>query len=100
MTDGFTNKLCSFFSSLFNNITITKMFSAKTLTLNKLMLLAPPGTMDPAPHLYDTTMYSLGGLMAVAAASHYMVKPMKVVDVSSVVVGGGGDTRSTLKESN
>ncbi|CAM6000693.1 unnamed protein product [Sphagnum balticum] len=36
------------------------LIATKTLTINKLLVLAPPGTLDPTPHLYDSTMYTLG----------------------------------------
>ena len=32
--------------------------------------------MDPTPYLYDTTMYTMAGLMSVAALSHFMVGPV------------------------
>ena len=58
----------------------------KTLTINKALALAPPGTVDPTPHLYDTTMYTLGGLMIVSVLSHYMIKPMPTVPVVTEAV--------------
>eukprot|EP01038_Epipyxis_sp_PR26KG_P004904 gene4904-6867_t len=57
----------------------SELLAAKTLTISKLLLLAPPGTLDPTPHLYDTTMYSLGGLMAVAVIAHGLVKPIQTI---------------------
>lgn len=36
------------------------LIASKTLTISKLMALAPPGTVDPTPYLYDTTMYTMG----------------------------------------
>jgi len=54
----------------------SQLLATKTLTINKLMILAPPGTIDPTPHLYDTTFYTLGGLMATATIAHALVKPM------------------------
>ena len=50
--------------------------AAKTLSISKLMVLMPPGTVDPTPHIYDTTMYTLSGLMVVAFLSHAMVRPL------------------------
>jgi hypothetical protein len=37
------------------------------------MSIAPPGVVDPTPFLYDSTMYAMAGIMAVAAASHMAV---------------------------
>lgn len=66
---------------------VSELLAAKTLSISKLVALAPPGTLDPTPHLYDTTMYSLSGLMAVAVIAHGLVKPVRqpvVIDVQSV----------------
>ena len=52
-----------------------ELLAAKSLTISKLLVLAPPGTIDPTPHIYDTTMYGLAGLMAIAAISHSLVRP-------------------------
>ena len=52
------------------------LIQAKTLTINKLMKLVPDGTVNPTPFLYDSTMYTMAALMTLAAASHYLVKPV------------------------
>ena len=52
------------------------LVEAKTLTIAKLMELAPAGTQDPSPFIYDSTMYTMAGFMAVAAASHWAVGPV------------------------
>ena len=59
------------------------LLAAKTLSISKLMVLMPPGTLDPTPHIYDSTMYALSGLMAVAFVSHAMVRPLSVAAASS-----------------
>lgn len=62
--------------------------NAKAISISKLLALAPPGTIDPTPHLYDTTMYSLAGLTTVAVLAHALVKPTapkQVIDVTSCV---------------
>ena len=67
------------------------LLSAKVLINNKLLALAPPGTLDPTPHLYDTTMYALSGMMAVAFVAHGMVRPVSAgpsaMDVAAVAKG-------------
>lgn len=55
------------------------LLAAKSLSIGKLMVLAPPGTIDPTPHLYDTTMYALSGLMAVAFVAQGLVRPLPPV---------------------
>merc|ERR1719370_2075667 len=52
------------------------LIEAKTLTISKLMTIMPPGTVDPSPFLYNSTMYTMAWLVGVAAALHFMVKPV------------------------
>lgn len=76
------------------------LLATKTLTISKLMVLTPPGTLDPSPHLYDTTMYSLSGLMVAAVIAHGMVKPLKepiVIDISTDRTTEGGSTQAVHK---
>eukprot|EP00607_Mallomonas_marina_P007221 CAMPEP_0182416744 /NCGR_PEP_ID=MMETSP1167-20130531/1103_1 /TAXON_ID=2988 /ORGANISM="Mallomonas Sp, Strain CCMP3275" /LENGTH=655 /DNA_ID=CAMNT_0024589777 /DNA_START=227 /DNA_END=2194 /DNA_ORIENTATION=+ len=54
------------------------LIASKTLTINKLLVLCPPGTVDPSPYLYDSTMYAMGGLMTVATLAHGLVRPLPV----------------------
>lgn len=55
----------------------SELLAAKTLSISKLLVLAPPGTLDPTPHLYDSTMYTLAGLTSVAVLAHAMVRPIQ-----------------------
>jgi hypothetical protein len=48
------------------------------------MVLAPPGTIDPTPHLYDSTMYALSGLMAVSVIAHGMVRPLPPLSAEAI----------------
>lgn len=63
----------------------SQLLATKTLSISKLMLLTPPGTLDPTPHLYDTTMYTLAGLMATAVVAHALVQPMKQLAAQPVI---------------
>jgi hypothetical protein len=53
-----------------------ELIEAKTVTINSLMKLVPEGTQNPTPFLYDSTMYSMAGLMTIAALTHFMVRPV------------------------
>ena len=55
---------------------IQRMVDAKTLTIEKLMELAPPGTVDPTPYLYNTTLQVGAALMIVAFVSNLMIQPL------------------------
>ena len=72
-----------------------ELLAAKTLTISKVLALAPPGTIDPTPHIYDSTMYTLSGLMATAVVAHYLVKPLKLPSPSPQQVL---DVTDTIKE--
>lgn len=52
------------------------LIDAKTVTISKLLSLAPAGTADPTPFIYDSTMYTMAGLVGVAALSHNLIKPI------------------------
>jgi hypothetical protein len=68
------------------------LIAAKTVTISKLLALAPPGTIDPTPHLYDSTMYALSGMMIVGFMSHAMVKPLHRKVISPVPAVGAEAT--------
>ena len=52
------------------------LVAAKTVTIARLMEIAPAGTVDPTPSLYNTTMYAMAGLLVIALISNMMVKPV------------------------
>ena len=53
-----------------------QLITAKTMTVNKLMEIAPAGVPDPTPFMYNTSFYSIAGLMGVAALAHFLVAPV------------------------
>jgi MFS family permease len=61
------------------------LYQNKELTISNLLALCPPGTIDPAPHIYDSTMYTLGGMMVMASLTHALVQPLPVKKVVEVV---------------
>ncbi len=52
------------------------LVAAKTVTIAKLMEIAPAGTVDPTPSLYNTTMYLMAGLLFVALISNALMRPV------------------------
>lgn len=40
---------------------LCSLLDAKAVTIARLMEIAPLGTVDPSPNLYDSTLYSMGG---------------------------------------
>ena len=60
------------------------LLATKSINISKILVLCPPGTIDPTPHLYDTTMYALGTLMVAAVVSHGLVKQPQIITVKPV----------------
>jgi hypothetical protein len=52
------------------------LIDAKTVTIAKLLELAPPGTADPSATLYNTTMYLMAALLAVGFIANALVRPV------------------------
>ena len=40
------------------------------------MEIAPEGVLDPSAHLYDTTLYSMAGILALAVACNALIRPV------------------------
>jgi len=52
------------------------LIKAKTVTINKLMQMVPPGTVDPTPFLYNTFLYSFVVLLVVGLLANSTVRPV------------------------
>ena len=52
------------------------LVEAKTVTITKLMEIAPEGTIDPTPNLYNTTMYLMAVLLLIALLSNAFMHPV------------------------
>jgi MFS family permease len=52
------------------------LVAQKTVTLSKLMEIAPPGTVNPASTLYNSTMVLMAGLLAIALIANLLVRPV------------------------
>ena len=55
---------------------LEELVAAKTVTITNLMEIAPLGTIDPTPSLYNTTMYAMAGLLIIAFFSNLFIKPV------------------------
>lgn len=56
--------------------TLPQLIESKTATINRLLELCPPGTIDPTPFVYNETMYVAAGLTALAFATNQMMRPI------------------------
>ena len=52
------------------------LVQAKTVTIASLMDIAPVGTVDPTPNLYNSTMYLMALLLAIALVSNALMRPV------------------------
>jgi len=52
------------------------LVTQKTVTIAKLMEIAPPDTVNPTPSLYNLTMYLMAALLAIALVANALMKPV------------------------
>ncbi|MDX1561577.1 MAG: OFA family MFS transporter [Gammaproteobacteria bacterium] len=52
------------------------LVAAQTVTISKLMEIAPPGTVDPTSTLYNQTMYLMAALLAIALVANALMRPV------------------------
>jgi hypothetical protein len=52
------------------------LVAAKTVTLPKLMEIVPSGTIDPSATLYNSTMFVMAALLAVALLANALIRPV------------------------
>ena len=52
------------------------LIASKTVTLLRLMTIAPAGTVNPSTTLYNSTMYLMAGLLAIACVANALVRPV------------------------
>ena len=55
---------------------LDELVRANTVTIEKLLALAPPGTPDPSAGLYDSTMYAMAALLVVALLANVLIRPV------------------------
>jgi MFS family permease len=55
---------------------LSQLIETKTVTLSKLMEIAPAGTVDPTSGLYNTTMFTMAALLIIALVVNLLVKPI------------------------
>jgi MFS family permease len=53
-----------------------QLIAAKTVTITKLMEIAPQGTIDPTSGLYNTTMYLMAVILFIALIANATMRPV------------------------
>ena len=57
---------------------LESLVAAQTVTIPKLMEIAPPGTTDPTSSLYNLTMYLMAALLAIALVANALMRPVHI----------------------
>ncbi|HUQ51957.1 MAG TPA: MFS transporter, partial [Gammaproteobacteria bacterium] len=52
------------------------LVAQQTVTIAKLMEIAPPGTVNPTPSLYNVTMVLMAALLAIALVANALMAPV------------------------
>lgn len=55
---------------------LDQLMAAKSVTVSKLMEIAPEGTLDPTSSLYNTTMYAMAALLVIGFFANLAVRPV------------------------
>ena len=55
---------------------LNQLIATHTVTISKLMEIAPAGTVDPTPNLYNTTMYLMAALLGIALVCNALMRPV------------------------
>lgn len=55
---------------------ISQLIATKTVTIPKLMSIAPQGTVDPTSTVYNSTMFLMALLLAIALIANYLISPV------------------------
>lgn len=64
---------------------LASLVASNTVNIARLMDIAPQGTVDPTPFLYDSTFYTLGGILSVAAVGNALIRKVdqKYLDLTA-----------------
>ncbi|MEM6694313.1 MAG: OFA family MFS transporter [Pseudomonadota bacterium] len=55
---------------------LNELVAANTVTIARLMEIAPAGTVDPTSSLYNTTMFCMAALLVIAFVANALVRPV------------------------
>lgn len=55
---------------------LPQLIQSKTVTISKLLEVSPAGTVDPSSNLYNSTMFLMAGLLAIAAIANWCIRPV------------------------
>ena len=72
---------------------LEQLMDAKTVTVARLLEIAPPGTLDPTPGIYDSSLYAMAGIMGGAVLCNALIHPVN----SKFFIEESGDGRVAVE---
>mmetsp|Transcript_67056 Transcript_67056/g.196114 ORF Transcript_67056/g.196114 Transcript_67056/m.196114 type:complete len:631 (-) Transcript_67056:136-2028(-) len=76
---------------------LSNLVDAKVVTLARLMEIVPPGTLDPAPFIYDSTFYTISGALAMAVVTNSLITKVNprhfIVEAEEKPTEGNSDSK-------
>lgn len=69
---------------------LQQLIDANTVTIARLMEIVPAGTVDPTPTIYDSTLYTMSGVVALAVLCNAAMRPVDLKHCESPDGGSGG----------
>ena len=60
-----------------DSLKLALLVKQKTVTISNLMQHVPDGTVNPSATLYNTTMFAMAGLLAIAWISNWLIGPVE-----------------------
>ena len=70
----YSKKFKEIYGDSIENLAI--LVKQKTVTISNLMQHVPEGTVNPSATLYNTTMFAMAGLLAIAWISNWLIGPV------------------------
>ena len=55
---------------------VAQLVHNKVVTIPRLMELMPPGTFDPSAGLYNSTLYTMSGMLTMAFVTNLLIRPV------------------------
>jgi hypothetical protein len=55
---------------------VAQLVQNKVVTIPRLMELMPPGTFDPSAGIYNSTLYTMSGMLTMAFVTNLLIRPV------------------------
>jgi hypothetical protein len=79
---------------------LDSLIEHKSVTIARLMELAPQGTVDPTPFMYDKALYTMAAMQVAALLSNIVLKPVSAEQIEKLSQGGGSSALGNSSSSS